>query len=62
MSGPEAKELVNLAQVVSNDSLSNCLKERIYSCRVTTQDIGKKVRQNFSLSLSQLPSMLPIEE
>jgi hypothetical protein len=62
MSGPEAKELVNRAQAVPRDSLSNCLKERISSHRVTTRDIGKKVRQNFSLSLSQLPSMLSTEE
>jgi hypothetical protein len=36
MSGQEAKELLNLAQAVRNDSLSNCLKERISSRRVTT--------------------------
>jgi hypothetical protein len=62
MSGLEAKELVNLSQAVPNDSLSNCCKERISSHRFTTRDIGTKVRQNFSLSLSQLPSMLPTEE
>jgi hypothetical protein len=31
MSGLEAKEVVNLAQAVPSDSLSNCLKERISS-------------------------------
>jgi hypothetical protein len=62
MSGLEAKELVNRAQAVPKDYLSNCLKERISSRKVTTRDIGKKVRQNFSLSVSQLPSMLPTEE
>jgi hypothetical protein len=41
MSGPEAKELVNRAQAVPRDSLSNCLKERISSHRVTTRDIGR---------------------
>jgi hypothetical protein len=30
--------------------------------RATTRDLGKKVRQNFSLTFSQLPSMLPTEE
>jgi hypothetical protein len=38
MSSPETKELVNLAQAVPNDSLSNYLKERISCRRVTTRD------------------------
>jgi hypothetical protein len=62
MLGPEAKELVNHAQLGPNDSLFNCSKERISSRRVTTRDIGKKVRKNFSLILSQLPSILSTKE
>jgi hypothetical protein len=57
-SGLEAKILVNQAQAVPKDSPSFCIKRMILHRRSLTRASEKKVRQNFSLKPSHLPSML----
>jgi hypothetical protein len=57
-SGPEAKILVNQAQAVPKDSPSFCFKRMISHLRSLICANKKKVRQNFPLKTSHLPSTL----
>ena len=57
-SRPTCINAENLAQAAPIDSFSCCSKSRIALGRETIQDMGKKARQNLSLSSSESPFVL----
>jgi hypothetical protein len=57
-SGPEAKILVNQPHTIPKESPSFCLKGMISNRRSLIYASKNKVRQNFSLKTSHLPSTL----